>query len=485
MPVDNVKFVKCKISGLCAISACAFGALGISKLSGFIEPEIENYKLKELDFLNATSCPILIAYFPNEALSLLKLLEPISKYLTRNSTPKSLLIISHCPANWLFDTLLNLVKEPNYLSQVRAVSSGLKIHDFNSLIPKFSFSSYPKLMSQAQQELYLIGGGHEGLTQFELRAMIGYLHGQNVRFQAKCRGVNCKTIYTQRSSGIKKLINSFPQYADFFPGIKKRMNLKPFFKKTSKYENEFIHGVFSKDVFPVFQPITDSQLNLQGLEILSRWKKNGEILYPENFLTQIKSEYAWLVLTIFLVQEAIQLINRYQARFNVSINIPPILAGSEHLFRVLKAARSQLIQTDWTKCITLEISEKTDMHSSKTILENLYALRQYGFKVMLDDCFSSDSVLFPVRTISFDGYKLDSTIVKDFQYDAQASALIKTMIHFCQLTNAHCIAEGIDSVDKLNHLSAMGIRSFQGFLISRPVTYESLDALILKLSNRN
>ncbi len=44
---------------------------------------------------------------------------------------------------------------------------------------------------------------------------------------------------------------------------------------------------------------------------------------------------------------------------------------------------------------------------------------------MLDDCFSRSSVLFPVRTVRFNEYKLDISIVNDLQRDPHALALIK------------------------------------------------------------
>ena len=53
---------------------------------------------------------------------------------------------------------------------------------------------------------------------------------------------------------------------------------------------------------------------------------------------------------------------------------------------------------------------------------------------MLDDCFSHSSVMFPVRTARSSGYKLDMSIVNDFQRDPHALALIKSLVYYCQLT---------------------------------------------------
>ena len=52
-------------------------------------------------------------------------------------------------------------------------------------------------------------------------------------------------------------------------------------------------------------------------------------------------------------------------------------------------------------------------------------LQRAGVRVMLDDCFSQGSVIFPARRLHFNAYKLDMSIVNDAQHDPKALALIK------------------------------------------------------------
>ncbi|HIA9329500.1 TPA: hypothetical protein ACWSSV_004977, partial [Klebsiella pneumoniae] len=57
-------------------------------------------------------------------------------------------------------------------------------------------------------------------------------------------------------------------------------------------EREFIHAIHSRQIFPVFQPIVDDNLRVQGFEILSRWRKDNIVLKSDEFLLHIHSEYA-------------------------------------------------------------------------------------------------------------------------------------------------------------------------------------------------
>ena len=64
--------------------------------------------------------------------------------------------------------------------------------------------------------------------------------------------------------------------------------------------------------------------------------------------------------------------------------------------------------------------------------------------------------------------------VSDSLCDFDCLALINSLQHYCSLTNRKCIAEGIDSIKKLNALRHLTKLDFQGGLISRPLSEESM-----------
>jgi EAL domain-containing protein (putative c-di-GMP-specific phosphodiesterase class I) len=159
-------------------------------------------------------------------------------------------------------------------------------------------------------------------------------------------------------------------------------------------------------------------------------------------LPQIRSEYAWLLLTAFVLQEAVQNINQYPGDYYFAINIPPIIATNANIIRMMEAARQQLQEPQQGERLVLEFAETVDLNLHSKTGDTITHLQQQGFRIMLDDCFSRSSVLFPVRTVRFNEYKLDISIVNDLQRDPHALALIKSLIYYCQLSGSRCIAEG-------------------------------------------
>lgn len=410
-------------------------------------------------------------------------LQQAASLLEQSAIPLPMLILSRSPASWLWHTLLHQVNDRGRLSKVQAAASDLPVPCLATLLRDSILEKYPSLEQLAEEETRVAGKRPGGLTRPELNAILGLLCGYSASAQAKRRGISHKTLYNQRTAGLKKMVEHHPQMATRFPGNQIReQKSEP--TALSAFEREFVHAIHSRQIFPVFQPITDEHLQVRGIEILSRWNRNGNVLPAGDFLPQVHSEYAWLVLTAFVLQEAVQNINQHHGEFYFSVNIPAAIASNENLIRMMETARQQLRHPRMSDRLVLEFAETIDPNHHGKIAENIAQLRKRGFRIVLDDCFSQSSVMFPVRTVIFDAYKLDMSIVNDMQCDLHALTLIKSLVYYCQLTGSRCIAEGVDSQEKFNRLQALGIDRFQGYYLSPPVSRDNVADLIQKISPR-
>lgn len=424
----------------------------------------------------------IVVFLPDDPFWLLLTLRQAALLLKHSATPLPMLILSRSPANWLWQTLLHQVGKPRHLAAVRAVASDLPCQQLRALLKPGALQGYPLLEQLAFQEMLVCGKPASGVTKPELNTALDWLRGFSINHQAQRRGLSHKTLYTQRSSGLKKMVEHHPHLASRFPGSQTKGQKISAVAALSAFEREFVHAIHCRQIFPVFQPITDGRLMLQGIEVLSRWRRNGDVLLPGEFLPQIRSEYAWLLLTAFVLQEAVQNINQRQGDYYFAVNIPSVIAKNDNIIRMMEAARQQLLQPQWGERLVLEFAETVDLSRHGKIGDNITRLQQQGFCIMLDDCFSQSSVMFPVRAVRFNEYKLDISIVNDLPRDPHALALIKSLIYYCQLSGSRCIAEGVDSLEKFNMLKALGIDRFQGYLISPPVNGENLEDLIQRFS---
>lgn len=423
-----------------------------------------------------------VVFLPDDPFWLLLTLRQAAQLLKHRAVALPMLILSRSPANWLWHTLLHQVGKARYLAAVQAAAADLPCQQLAELLNHSPSAGYPLLEQQAAREMATGGAPTCGISKPELTTALDWLQGDSINSQAQRRGLSHKTLYTQRSSGLKKMVEHHPHLASRFPGSQTKGQKAGGVAALSAFEREFVHAIHCRHIFPVFQPITDERLMLQGIEVLSRWRRHGEVLLPGEFLPQIRSEYAWLLLTAFVLQEAVQNINQHSGEFYFAVNIPPVIANNSNIVRMMEAARQQLHEPQWGKRLVLEFAETIDLSRHGKIGENITRLQQLGFCIMLDDCFSQSSVMFPVRTVRFNEYKLDISIINDLARDPHALALIKSLIYYCQLSGSRCIAEGVDSLEKFNILKAQGIDRFQGYLISPPVTGDNLTDLIQRFS---
>lgn len=244
--------------------------------------------------------------------------------LKHGAVPLPMLILSRSPANWLWQTLLHHVSNPRHLARVRAVPSDLPCRQLADLLRLGGAQSYPTLAQQTFHERSICGKQAAGLSKPELCTVLDWLRGLSINYLAQRRGLSHKTLYTQRSSGLKKMVEHHPHLANRFPGCHPKGQITSVIASLSAFEREFIHAIHCRQIFPVFQPITDGKLMLQGIEVLSRWRRDGNVLFPGEFLPQIRSEYAWLLLTAFVLQEAVQNINQYPGDYYFAIVSIPV-----------------------------------------------------------------------------------------------------------------------------------------------------------------
>lgn len=244
---------------------------------------------------------------------------------------------------------------------------------------------------------------------------------------------------------------------------------------SKKYSsNEVMLKSISNGSFhPVFQAIIDRNNKILGFEVLSRWKSNGRVIMPYEFLPFFTSD-ALVNLTKKVLDIAVECVNYYHGAFFVSVNIPKQLIKSSTLVPMVEDSAKNLIKQELRSCLALEFSEETNFSVFGDASSVISELKILGYRVMLDDCFSERSVTFPVRSCHFDDYKVDMNLVWDLSTDNHAVNLLKTLVYYCDITGGLCIAEGVENNEQYQLLKTLGVNGFQGFYICQPIDYDDL-----------
>ena len=105
-------------------------------------------------------------------------------------------------------------------------------------------------------------------------------------------------------------------------------------------------------------------------------------------------------------------------------------------------------------------------------------LKESGFTLSLDDFGTGFSSIGYLRQFPFDILKVDRSFVRDIGMNATANALIQSLVSLGDALDLAVIAEGIENEDQLKLLRLIQCEFVQGFMISRPVAADEIDALL-------
>lgn len=470
------------------ISPCSFATFGLSLLFSNANREIISFGTdRDIIFTDyfhhagERDSDRIIVFLPDEPLQVLTTLKNLHLLIQSRESHISVLLFSHLQPLWLYRTLQNLISKRKLLSAVRYIKPGKNaVQTLNC--QKKNTEVFPLLEQVAKETILSRGYVTEGLTRRELDVILKLLNGNSMKAQSLNNELSAKTLYNQKVNGLKKLSLQFESLIHLLPGSERKRRRAVTKKMDNNFlgEGELTDAVRRGLLFHVYQPVTNDKMSIEGFEILSRWYQNGKELLPAEFLPQIRTVNSWILLTAYGIKNAIEKINQFQGEYWFSVNIPACLAGSPALLRMLNSAKKQLSTPKYLEKLVLEFSEDTDWSKNARPIEILRKLNEQNFQVFLDDCFSDKHVIFPVKQVSFSGYKLDMSVVSGFMNNAHDRYLIEGLVYYCHLTGSKCIAEGVDTCEKFLKLKNIGVTAFQGYYFSRPVLGEELEVMLSK-----
>jgi EAL domain-containing protein (putative c-di-GMP-specific phosphodiesterase class I) len=128
--------------------------------------------------------------------------------------------------------------------------------------------------------------------------------------------------------------------------------------------------------------------------------------------------------------------------------------------------------------LELEITESALILDDAGARAALSALRSMGIEIALDDFGMGYSMLSYLRDFPFDKLKIDNSFVAALAGadDAGHRGVFRAIVDLAAALELRTVAEGIDSIVKLDAVRREGCEVVQGYLIARPMPVEEVAA---------
>ncbi|EHR59376.1 bifunctional diguanylate cyclase/phosphodiesterase [Saccharomonospora cyanea] len=215
-----------------------------------------------------------------------------------------------------------------------------------------------------------------------------------------------------------------------------------------------------------------------GVEALVRWQhpEFGRV-NPDEFVPAVEAAGLVGVLTSFVLETALDRVRRWLAeglRISVAVNLSVRnLADAEFPKRVAESLERFGVPGE---LLTLELTESDVMQDPERALPILRELSELGIELAVDDFGTGYSSLAYLRQLPVDQVKIDKSFVFGMGTDLGDLAVVRSIVELGHSLGLTVVAEGVEEDLARDQLEAMGCDVAQGYLISRPLSEDRLEA---------
>jgi len=243
------------------------------------------------------------------------------------------------------------------------------------------------------------------------------------------------------------------------------------------------NDIYDKECNILYQPIIEKKENgdfkIIGSEALLRWS-NSELgpLAPDTFIPIAEETNLISPMGDWILHKTCRdikpLIQKYDSDFYVSINLS---ARQLELSSIVEKVGKiiSLVGIDPAN-IQLELTETSYLNDQIEVIRNIEALSNLGVKLAIDDFGIGFASLVYLHKVPASTIKIDRSFIKHICSSEKHRQLVKSIINLGNNLNKDVIAEGVEKPEHLNFLHSLKCFKYQGFLFSKPLPLNKLQA---------
>lgn len=247
------------------------------------------------------------------------------------------------------------------------------------------------------------------------------------------------------------------------------------------WNRQFIEQIFKdaleKEEFSVYyQPkVNLHDYSLCGAEALVRWKHNGSMIYPDQFIPILESNYSIKFLDMYMLNHVCADLRRWMDEGRnvktVSVNLSRCSMDIDNLVSVI----SGIIDSHNIprSLIQIELTESSSEVGARELQELVVGLRDANITTAVDDFGTGFSSLSLIRDYPWTVLKIDKSILHGALFEgSRENFMFKSIISLANGLGLECIVEGVETREEVQLLKNCGCFLAQGYFFDRPITRE-------------
>jgi len=312
------------------------------------------------------------------------------------------------------------------------------------------------------------------------------IDGHEIRITAKSGiavfpddGADAGALFRNAEAALKRAKETGERYLFYAPSINARVS------EQVELEHRLRKAVENGELFLHFQPKVDlAGGEIVGLEALMRWHgPDGQLVSPVKFVPVL--EQTGLIFEAG--QQVIAAASRQYAAWRARGLAAPRIAVNVSAVQLRRRSFVQDVQQALAGAgadgggVDLEITESLLMSEVDESIRKLRELREMGLRMALDDFGTGYSSLAYLSRLPLDTLKIDRSFVHGMTEHADHTSIISAIISLAQALRLKVVAEGVETEQQAQLLRLLRCEQAQGFLFSRPLPLERVEALLKAL----
>ena len=229
----------------------------------------------------------------------------------------------------------------------------------------------------------------------------------------------------------------------------------------------------------VFQPqYALSNGEITGAEVLLRWQHpEFGMVPPDRFIPIAEHSSQILDIDLWVLEQSCAFLGRLRQQgmehFHLAVNASATELSNpsypQHVERLLKEYAIPAAQ------LGIEITETALVELDEVARSMVQRLKALGVEIALDDFGTGYTSFKHLAELPVDSLKIDRSFTSHLEDDPK---LVDSILQLATAFNLKVVAEGVETVQQLEILTAKGCDLAQGYLLSRPIDEASLLILL-------
>lgn len=254
-------------------------------------------------------------------------------------------------------------------------------------------------------------------------------------------------------------------------------------------ERELRTGLSRREFVLHYQPIVDlASGDIVGAEALVRWEHPERgLLYPDRFIELSERSRLVVELGEQVVEMAFSQLAAWRSgplhdskSFKLAVNVSARqLVDDDLVAHVDEVIARYELDPSW---LQLEITETALISDVAGCARRLAQFNELGVSLAIDDFGTGHASLAYLHQFPIDAIKIDRSFVASLGSSGRADDVSRGIIHLAHDLRMKTVAEGVETLEQLRELRALGCDVAQGFYFSRAVSAEEFGSLLAATS---